>query len=122
LLVGTLLPAGAEECRSARGESDAMDLAHGLVYATRERQFIGVDALIDRLGTTSFVLLGEAHDDPLHHAMQRYVLAGIAAVGRKPAVGEASQDLRPPSGVEHLDVTNAKHLHYAHVSGFLEYH
>lgn len=52
--------------------------------ATGER--LDSDALAARLGAADFVLLGEKHDNPDHHAAQAWMLGLMADTGRRPAV------------------------------------
>jgi uncharacterized iron-regulated protein len=42
---------------------------------------------LGRLAAARFVLLGEKHDNPDHHRLQAWVLRGLVAAGRRPAVG-----------------------------------
>ncbi len=43
-------------------------------------------ALIERLRDARFILLGERHDQPDHHALQAFVVASLAGAGRRPGV------------------------------------
>lgn len=49
-------------------------------------RFIDRAALMVRLARADIVLLGEAHDNPHHHAHQAAVIDALAAKGRRPAV------------------------------------
>lgn len=51
----------------------------GTVWSAREERSITPELLLQRLGEASFVILGEKHDNPDHHSLQRYVLLQIAA-------------------------------------------
>lgn len=42
--------------------------------------------LIKELAKADYVLLGEAHDDPMHHKLQHQILDLLIKAGRKPAV------------------------------------
>ncbi len=41
---------------------------------------------LERLEAAPYVVLGERHDNPDHHALQAYAVAAMAAAGRRPAV------------------------------------
>ncbi len=86
LILGAILPTRADDCVLAVPSGETMPSEQGLVYATSKQRFVAVGELIRRLETADYALLGETHDDPLHHALQRFALARIAATGRKPAV------------------------------------
>lgn len=67
--------------------ADRVDGLHGAqVYSTRQGYIIEVDELVQSLREADYVLLGEVHDDPQHHALQHLLLNEIVRDGRKPAV------------------------------------
>tara|TARA_R100001377_G_C3193517_1_gene111594 strand:+ start:184 stop:1125 length:942 start_codon:yes stop_codon:yes gene_type:complete len=51
----------------------------GTVWSVREEQSISAEQFLQRLGAARFVILGEKHDNPDHHKLQRYVLAQLDA-------------------------------------------
>lgn len=51
----------------------------GTVWSAREAQSISPELLLQRLSEANFVILGEKHDNPDHHSLQRYVLSQMAA-------------------------------------------
>ena len=51
----------------------------GTVWGTREQQALTPEQLLQRLGEARYVILGEKHDNPDHHSLQRYVLLQLAA-------------------------------------------
>lgn len=57
----------------------------GLLGACAARP-TGVTALLDRLGPTPLLLVGEQHDAPAHQALQRDLVQALAAEGRLAAV------------------------------------
>lgn len=59
----------------------------GRIWDVNAATFIEPFTLVDRLARGRFVLLGEKHDNPDHHQLQAWVLAGLIAAGRRPAVG-----------------------------------
>ena len=54
------------------------------VYDTRAKRFIDTEAMAAELATADVVLIGEQHDDPGTHAMQRALLESIGR--RRPRV------------------------------------
>lgn len=69
--------------------SSTLALDHALVgriWDVAGARFIDAPTLLARLGAARFVLLGEKHDNPDHHRLQAWVLRGLIAAGRRPAV------------------------------------
>ncbi len=63
-----------------------LDPGSGRVYSTRAQTGIAVPELYRRLREADYVLLGEIHGEPEHHAAQRLLLEEILRHGRKPVV------------------------------------
>ena len=59
----------------------------GRIWDVKAGAFIGEDTLVTRLVASRFVLLGERHDNPDHHALQAKLLRAMVEAGRRPAVG-----------------------------------
>ena len=59
----------------------------GRIWDVAAGAFIASAALVDRLRRGRFVLLGEKHDNPVHHRLQVWLLHALIAAGRRPAVG-----------------------------------
>lgn len=57
------------------------------IWDVRAGTFVLPPDLAGRLAGGRFVLLGERHDNPEHHALQARLLRGMIAAGRRPAVG-----------------------------------
>ena len=81
--VGSLSLAQATELPQLDLESHplagrAFDLRRGVESSPRD--------VLDRAAGARIVLLGETHDNPVHHELQARVLAGMAARGRQPRV------------------------------------
>ena len=53
------------------------------IWDTHAAAFIPAEALFDRAARARVVILGETHDNPEHHRLQRVVLEALAARGRK---------------------------------------
>lgn len=58
----------------------------GRIYRTGTDDLIAPDRLAAALAAAPYVLLGEKHDNPDHHALQAWAVAALAAAGRRPAV------------------------------------
>jgi uncharacterized iron-regulated protein len=58
----------------------------GTIWDVAARRPIDADALLDRLASDVYVLLGDKHDNPDHHRLQARILSGLVAHGRRPAV------------------------------------
>ena len=59
----------------------------GRVGAVRAERFVEPRDLAGRLAASRFVLLGERHDNPDHHALQARLVRELIAAGRRPALG-----------------------------------
>ena len=59
----------------------------GKIFDVRADGFISPRELVDRLAASRWVLLGERHDNPDHHALQARLVRALAAAGRRPALG-----------------------------------
>lgn len=58
----------------------------GKIWDARQHRFITAPELLRKLAAADFVLLGEVHDNPEHHARQAVILASFVQAGRKPAL------------------------------------
>jgi uncharacterized iron-regulated protein len=58
----------------------------GRIWSVRDRSFVDADTLAQRLPRARYVLLGEKHDNPDHHAIQAALVRAMLAAGRRPAV------------------------------------
>jgi uncharacterized iron-regulated protein len=59
----------------------------GRVWDVSAATFISEAALNSRLAGSRFVMLGERHDNPDHHALQAKLVRALVEAGRRPAVG-----------------------------------
>ena len=84
------LAASLSGCGSTSGTRLGTEPNIGLddtqVYSTQTRSIIGVEALYRALRKADYILLGEVHEDPQHHELQRLLLHEIVRDGRRPAV------------------------------------
>lgn len=79
------MPPGAE----ASGTATLRFADHALVDRTWDvaaQRFIPRDAVLARLRTADVILLGETHDNPVHHRLQSELLSALLAAGRKPLI------------------------------------
>ena len=58
----------------------------GRVYDVRARTFIPREDAIGRAIAARYVILGEIHDNPVHHHLQADILASMIRAGRRPAL------------------------------------
>jgi uncharacterized iron-regulated protein len=56
------------------------------VWSVVDGDFVDAEAALYRLAEADFVMLGEKHDNPDHHRLQAWLVEGMLALGRKPAV------------------------------------
>lgn len=54
----------------------------GRIWDVRAQAFVEADAVYQRAAASRYVLLGETHDNPLHHDLQLAVLKALAQRGR----------------------------------------
>ncbi len=59
----------------------------GRIWDVGAAAFVEPRTLVERLAASRWVLLGERHDNPDHHALQARLVRELAAKGRRPAVG-----------------------------------
>src|SRR5438477_11504491 len=55
----------------------------GKIWDPHAAAFVSTDELFQRAARAHHVILGETHDNPEHHRLQRVVLDALAARGRK---------------------------------------
>ena len=53
----------------------------GKIWSSRDQKFIETDMLWSQLTGANYLLLGEKHDNPDHHALQLSVLEGLIREG-----------------------------------------
>jgi uncharacterized iron-regulated protein len=64
----------------------------GKIWDAASARFMTRDALVDALKRAHFRLLGEVHDNPVHHTLQAELLEAIAASGLKPLLAFEQMD------------------------------
>lgn len=74
----------------------------GTVWSTLQEQPISTEQLLQRLGQARFVILGEKHDNPDHHSLQRYVLMQLAAQATLDRVSFEMLDSSQQSAIDNL--------------------
>ena len=85
-VIATSLSGCSSTSGSGIGAEPDIDLEDARVYSTRARSIIDVEELYQALRKADYILLGEVHEDPQHHELQRLLLREIVRDGRKPAV------------------------------------
>jgi uncharacterized iron-regulated protein len=104
VLAVVLLAAGAARAAEppppGRGHDHPLT---GRIWDVAGARFITMDALVERLTPARFVLLGERHDNADHHAFQAWIVRGLIAAGRRPALAFEMLDAeQAPALAEHL--------------------
>ena len=63
-----------------QGSEGLADPHLGQVWVTAEQRWITPQALVERLASAPYVVVGEQHDNPDHHALQLWLLQRLQAV------------------------------------------
>lgn len=79
-------PASHESGRLWKTKLDVDHALVGKIWDVAHGSFVTSAQLAERAAAARFVLLGEKHDNPDHHALQAEQIAELVARGRKPAV------------------------------------
>ncbi|HEY3190091.1 MAG TPA: ChaN family lipoprotein, partial [Solirubrobacteraceae bacterium] len=58
----------------------------GRIWDVAARRFVDEPTVVAAITRARYVLLGEKHDNPDHHALQARLLRALTAAGRRPAV------------------------------------
>ncbi len=72
----------------------------GRILEVETGRFISRDRLLEELGRTDFVLLGEQHENTDHHRLQAAVVCDLIERGRRPAVAFEMLDLEDAPALE----------------------
>src|SRR5881296_92417 len=59
----------------------------GRIWDVKAGAFISEETLLSLLAGSRFVILGERHDNPDHHALQAKLVRALIEAGRRPALG-----------------------------------
>jgi uncharacterized iron-regulated protein len=79
-------PVADAEIPSFTLETGADHPLAGKVWSRADGDFVSAEAVERAVRGARYVLLGEIHDNPDHHALQAYLLGQVASQGRRPAV------------------------------------
>lgn len=74
----------------------------GTVWRTLDAQQVTSEELLDAVGRARFAILGEKHDNPDHHLLQRYVLLELATRAQLAAVNFEMLDSSQQTAVDNL--------------------
>ncbi|MEM9784394.1 MAG: ChaN family lipoprotein [Pseudomonadota bacterium] len=77
----TSIPAAAVADRPAPIERGSTSRERGVVWDVNRGEAITPNELRTRLGEADLVILGEVADNPIHHARQAWLIAGLNPVG-----------------------------------------
>jgi uncharacterized iron-regulated protein len=58
----------------------------GEIWDVAQQRVLTREQALDAMAAADHVLLGEKHDNPLHHSLQAEIVAALVARGRKPAL------------------------------------
>jgi uncharacterized iron-regulated protein len=83
ILILTLLPAGLAFSENL---SQAAHPLAGKIWDTNSRRFIDEATLVGRMERANVILLGETHDNPVHHDIQLRLLREFIGAGFRPAL------------------------------------
>ncbi len=86
---------------SPRAWTTSLDRDHplvGRIWSVREGRFVDERAMLGAL--RGYVLLGEKHDNPDHHALQAEILHALVDAGAKPAVAFEMFDVEKQPAID----------------------
>jgi uncharacterized iron-regulated protein len=72
----------------------------GLVWSTRTGAFVAPQGALERAAQAHYVILGEVHDNPEHHRLQRVALGALARYGEPRALALEQFDAEHQRGIE----------------------
>lgn len=93
LTLPALALVGMSGCFGIPRQSPATDSTHethplvGKIWSTRTASYIDPDDLADAIAAANYVLLGEVHDNPVHHQLQAQLIAGFPGAPHSVTVG-----------------------------------
>ena len=73
----------------------------GKIWDMKSRSFIDESTLLARANKADVLLLGETHDNPLHHELQQKLLIARIASGARPALMMEQLDIDTQSSIDH---------------------
>ena len=59
---------------------------NGKIWSSADQAFISETALFKAISAIEMVMLGETHDNPIHHILQSRLLTALVEAGRRPAL------------------------------------
>lgn len=81
--------ASAADPRLPAANSSLLHRDHPLadrIWRTADDRFVSESTLLAVLSGARFVLIGEKHDNPVHHRVQAHLVARLVATGRRPSL------------------------------------
>ncbi|MGH6944431.1 MAG: ChaN family lipoprotein [Geminicoccaceae bacterium] len=88
LATGVCLVLGLAGCAAlgpGQGRLAGVEPRAGAIYEVASGRLVDQAELLESLAGADFVLLGESHDDPLHHRLQAQLVRALARAGAPPA-------------------------------------
>lgn len=79
----------------------------GLVWSTRTGAFVAPSDALERAARARYVILGEVHDNPEHHRLQRVALAALARYGEPRVLAMEQFDAEHRQAIEAARVQGA---------------
>src|SRR5450759_2929506 len=73
----------------------------GRIWDMNSRSFIDEATLLARISTANVLLLGETHDNPLHHEIQQKLLKARIESGARPALMMEQLDAESQPALDH---------------------
>ncbi|MCB1672240.1 MAG: ChaN family lipoprotein [Gammaproteobacteria bacterium] len=74
----------------------------GRIWRSEDQQFLSEPQLMQELGTASYLLIGEKHDNPDHHSLELVLLRQLLAAGRVASVAFEMLDTSNVPGLEKI--------------------
>jgi uncharacterized iron-regulated protein len=89
MMAGFAVLAGCQTAAPSASWQSSVGRDHrlvGRIWDVKAERFVDEAVLAARIARDRYVLLGEKHDNPDHHALQARLIRALTAAGRRPAV------------------------------------
>ena len=80
------------------------------IWDVKAQTYTGEDAVRNALLQADYIILGESHDNPVHHRLQNWALEQLIAAQQKPAVAFEMIDEQQFQAVDFGTISNANSL------------
>lgn len=102
-----LAPLAALAACAADGVAPRQDALAGRAWDVAARRFVDPEEARARIAAAPVALLGETHDNPAHHQVQRTILEQALHAGRRPALAMEQIDLEWQADVDRAIASGA---------------